>query len=259
MKRREMSIVRSGFTLIEISVVLVIIGLIVGGILVGRHLVDSATMKAQIVQISKLNTALNTFRGKYDMMPGDLTQADVAKLGFTDYFVYGDGNGIVNDTLGVYDTSSWYIEPVLFFSQLADAGLTEKYTYHYPNPTGFLSPIRTLPVLKLNENSGMIAATYKGKVWYFLGVANTAMATAYLSSFCSPALTPSLARELDTKMDDGIPGTGIVLASTPPVTALSGHTTDLDLTPSQCVTDATATAYNTSSTRLWCSMLISSQ
>ena len=55
----------AGFTLIELSIVLVIIGLIIGGVLVGRDLIAAAQVRAQISQIEKYQTAVNTFRGKY--------------------------------------------------------------------------------------------------------------------------------------------------------------------------------------------------
>ena len=51
--------IKSGFTLVELSIVLVIIGLIIGGVVVGRDLIDAATIRAQISQIEKYNTAVN--------------------------------------------------------------------------------------------------------------------------------------------------------------------------------------------------------
>jgi prepilin-type N-terminal cleavage/methylation domain-containing protein len=48
----------TGFTLIEMSIVLVIIGLIVGGVLVGQDLIRAAYIRAQITQIEKFNTAV---------------------------------------------------------------------------------------------------------------------------------------------------------------------------------------------------------
>jgi prepilin-type N-terminal cleavage/methylation domain-containing protein len=56
----------AGFTLIEMSIVLVVIGLIVGAIMVGQNLIAAAAIRAQITQIEKYNSAVNTFRGKYD-------------------------------------------------------------------------------------------------------------------------------------------------------------------------------------------------
>ena len=71
----------AGFTLIELSVVLVIIGLIVGGVLVGQDLIRAATLQAQITQIQKFNTAANTFRLKFNALPGDV--ANAGNLGLT--------------------------------------------------------------------------------------------------------------------------------------------------------------------------------
>jgi prepilin-type N-terminal cleavage/methylation domain-containing protein len=65
----------SGFTLIELSIVLVIIGLLVGGVLVGRDLIKAATLKTVISEQTQYKTALNTFRLKYNGLPGDLASA----------------------------------------------------------------------------------------------------------------------------------------------------------------------------------------
>ena len=74
---------RSGFTLIELSIVLVIIGLLVGGILVGQDLIRAAGAHAQISQIEKYNSAVNTFYGKYGAMPGDINANTASQFGFT--------------------------------------------------------------------------------------------------------------------------------------------------------------------------------
>jgi prepilin-type N-terminal cleavage/methylation domain-containing protein len=70
--KNVMNISKHGFTLIELSIVLVIIGLIVGGILVGRDLISAAAVRAQISQIERYHTAANTFRTKYAYLPGDI-------------------------------------------------------------------------------------------------------------------------------------------------------------------------------------------
>ena len=56
---------KSGFTLIELSILLVIVGLIVGGVLVGRDLIPAAGIRAQISQIEKYQSAVNAFRREY--------------------------------------------------------------------------------------------------------------------------------------------------------------------------------------------------
>jgi hypothetical protein len=55
--------------------VLVIIGLILGAVFVGQSLVEAAQMRAVIKQIESYNTAVNTFRPKYNGLPGDLANA----------------------------------------------------------------------------------------------------------------------------------------------------------------------------------------
>lgn len=72
---------RSGFTLVELSIVLVIIGLVAGGVLVGRDLIAAATIRSTISQIEKYKTAVNTFRGKYGYLPGDIPADQAAQTG----------------------------------------------------------------------------------------------------------------------------------------------------------------------------------
>ena len=55
-----------GFTLLELSIVLVIIGLIVGGVLVGQDMIKGAQIRATVAQLEKYNTAVNTFRKAND-------------------------------------------------------------------------------------------------------------------------------------------------------------------------------------------------
>ena len=71
-----------GFTLIELSVVLVIIGLIVGGVLVGRDLIHAAELRSVVSQLEQFETAVGAFRLKFNCLPGDCVNADA--FGFAD-------------------------------------------------------------------------------------------------------------------------------------------------------------------------------
>ena len=94
---------QSAFTLIELSIVMVIIGLLVGGVLVGNDLIYAASVRAQIAQIQDIETQINTFKIKYNCLPGDCANA-------TDFFGTtslqgdavnnGNGDGIIKSTYG---------------------------------------------------------------------------------------------------------------------------------------------------------------
>jgi len=82
---------QTGFTLIELSIVLVIIGLLVGSVLVGRDLIRAAEVRAQVKQIEQIELAVATFKGKYKCIPGDCDHA-------TDFWsdaVNGDGDRLI--------------------------------------------------------------------------------------------------------------------------------------------------------------------
>src|SRR6201999_103149 len=88
-----------GFTLIELSIVLVIIGLIVGGVLVGQDLIRAAEIRATLTQVEKFNTAVNTFYGKYGALPGDMNNGVALTFGFLSRAGtagQGDGNGLMD-------------------------------------------------------------------------------------------------------------------------------------------------------------------
>ncbi len=81
-----------GFTLMELSIVLVIISLIVGGIIGGKALIRSAEIASVIREINSYKTYMNTFILQYDYMPGDLPNAREYWPGISEVD-NGDGNG----------------------------------------------------------------------------------------------------------------------------------------------------------------------
>src|SRR4051812_28937287 len=66
---------RAGFTLVELSIVLVILGLLVGGVLTGQSLIRAAELRAITTEQNRYVTATHTFRDKYFALPGDMTNA----------------------------------------------------------------------------------------------------------------------------------------------------------------------------------------
>ena len=65
-----------GFTLIEISLVIVAMALIIAGVLVGQTLIKSAGIRALVKQPSEMEAAINVFQEKYNCLPGDCKEAE---------------------------------------------------------------------------------------------------------------------------------------------------------------------------------------
>ena len=78
---------KRGFTLVELSIVLVIIGLLTGGILVAKSMINAERSQAFIRQIQQYDSVVSNFQRKFNSLPGDTTLLTPP----------GDGNGIIND------------------------------------------------------------------------------------------------------------------------------------------------------------------
>lgn len=214
-----------GFTLIELSIVLIIVGLVVGGVLVGRDLISASTVRAQISQIDKYQQAVNTFRGKYAYLPGDIPDPDASKFGFVargSLPGQGDGNGFIQDNNGGAPTASvngiegesttLWVD--LSTAKLVDGGFTRGSPTSWPgsNITTTTSPTIAayLPAARAG-NAGYIYVYNNSVINYFGISAVVAMGSAPLGS--SPSLTVQQAYAVDMKMDDGFPQTGRVVAN----------------------------------------------
>lgn len=66
---------QQGFTLVELAVVMIIVGLLIGGILKGQELIANAQVTATISQAKGIESAVSTFRDSYRAMPGDMGNA----------------------------------------------------------------------------------------------------------------------------------------------------------------------------------------
>lgn len=107
----------TGFTLIEIAIVLVIIGLLVGVVMVGQSLIKSSQIRSVVSEITSIRTAVNTFKLKYNALPGDFASGDIwhpekCSLAWS-HFCNGDGNGKIE----------WSQEGYLAWNHLGAAGM----------------------------------------------------------------------------------------------------------------------------------------
>jgi prepilin-type N-terminal cleavage/methylation domain-containing protein len=229
---------RRGFTLIELSVVLVVIGLIVGGILVGQSLISAASLRAQITQIEKYNSAANTFFEKYGYLPGDIPAVPAAQFGFAargQYAGEGDGNGFlegiqsnsVNDDCGPCIITG---ENAMFWVDLSAAHLIEG-GFRSATSTSVANsalPISAyLPQAQLGNGNSIYVFSgtcgtsscsvfppsfFKGAGNYFGLGANASLQSDGYHVISALGLTVQQAYSIDQKVDDGLPQSGRLLA-----------------------------------------------
>ena len=221
---------KNGFTLIEMSVVLVIIGLIVGAVLVGQSMIAAAGARAQISQIEKYNQAVNTFRGKYGYLPGDIKDPDASMFGFLARGPQpgeGDGNGTIagnaNSALAVGGLVQVMGETRLFWEDLSQAGLIPE-TFssgranNNPGPVSGSALSQWFPPAKIGQgNYVYVWSSDPGYPWptvnYFgVGAITGLGATIPYYSAITPNIPVSQAFAIDSKIDDGKPYSGHVIA-----------------------------------------------
>lgn len=107
----------SGFTLVELSIVIVIIGLIAAGVVAGQSLIKNSKLRSVLTTIDKYKAATLAFKLQYNGLPGDLINAQ--NYWSTTYS--GDGDGLIE----VVPVTSGGSESLRFWQQLALAGLIE--------------------------------------------------------------------------------------------------------------------------------------
>jgi prepilin-type N-terminal cleavage/methylation domain-containing protein len=232
---------RHGFTLVELSVALIIIGLVVGGIFVGRDLIKSATIRASLSQIERIKLATTTFKLRYNQLPGDMSPSRAEQLQFyalTGPYAGGLGMGNSDGSIEAYrapcggatDALTQVARPcgemLVFWAHLSDAELIEgRYL-----PDDALDDTGTVtrdysseeareffPASKMAKNN--LIAVYSDaqrQNWLAIrGVTGIASGSSWggpLASGSHYAVTPIDAFQMDSKVDDGVASSGSVKA-----------------------------------------------
>jgi prepilin-type N-terminal cleavage/methylation domain-containing protein len=96
---------KKGFTLVELAIVLVIIGIILGAVLKGQELINSAKMKRVYSQYREILAGVLTYQDKYGKLPGDDNDTALATRWVPPtYYTAGNGNGQIAGAIGAMFT-----------------------------------------------------------------------------------------------------------------------------------------------------------
>ena len=207
-----------GFTLIEMSIVLIIIGLIIGGILKGQEVIEASRQKAIITQIDEVRASINTFADKYSALPGDYLRATER---LRPDMIDGSGDGIIgvgnldgiSQVASEPSNTSEYVE---FWNQLAAARLisgTRILTNSTPDFFGEGSPFpesdipgsgMTVVYGNYDVDSNIERRSHWLRIQKALGEVGRA----------TESMSPKMMFEIDVKMDDSIGTDGTVRVAT---------------------------------------------
>jgi prepilin-type N-terminal cleavage/methylation domain-containing protein len=266
----------SGFTLVEVAIVLVIIALIVGGIMAGQSLIHNAQMQSVVTNVARYKEAIKLFKDKYKELPGDLpnatsfwgtdtdnggtcvdgTKSELLKTATCN----GDGDGFISGAAGAHVAISGLGDPERESSRawqhLSNAGFIE---FIFSGAGALVEPWwragLNMPLSELRRNGFTIsyAAPGTGKApteayfaYYRHVLVYGQAGQDYDDTASAPGLTGAEALAIDQKMDDGKPAKGYVLSFTPASSVAPSCASSAD------AEDAT---YLVTSTNLTCSLI----
>lgn len=240
-----------GFTLVELSIVLVILGLLVGGVLAGQSLIHAAELRAVGTEYTNYRTALMAFRDKYFALPGDMTNAtsfwgdqaagtnacpSAATPDGTPGTCNGDGDGFIGtgSTPGVEGVRAW--------QQLSFASMVEGNFLGYYD-SGKLTIGANVPRSKFPTAGWALLYRKVTPIW---GISSNflQLGAERMSQLWGPVFKPEDAWNIDQKFDDGAPDRGRIMLDgvsntcvTPSAfadAAPGGHSYNLSMTDVSC-------------------------
>lgn len=186
-----------GFTLVEIAIVLVIIGLLLGGVLKGQEFVNSAKVKNFAADFRGIPMLIHGYQDKFKALPGDDPNAQAHLGAAAQGGAAGSlGNGIINGDWFSTDIGAGAPETVVFWQHVRLANLAA-------GPAALTDP----SYFPTNADGGRIGIESGGAHY----IKDAGAATTYLPGshvVCSTGILGRLARQLDIMLDDANAQTG---------------------------------------------------
>ena len=205
MKKRETYRNEKGFTLVELAIVIVIIGILLGGIIKGQELIKNAKIKRTYNAQKEIAAAINTYYDRYKYYPGDDPQATTRFNPLTYTVANGNGNGLIG--VGAGNTAANFAcaqgagEQCDAWAELRMAGIIDGNAF--ANPT--------------HPYGGAMAMSYYNVA--AVGAGSVARLAHWIHMQSIPY---DVAQILDRQFDDGNAGTGSIRGTADYMAATSG-------------------------------------
>lgn len=219
---------KRAFSLVELSIVLVILGLLVGGVLAGQSLIRAAELRKVSSDVTRYRSAVYTFRDKYFAIPGDMPNASS---------FWGAADGTTGLTAGCLTSTSAGTcngngdgqisggpESYRFWQQLNLAGLVEGGFTGVPGPSPVTNAYTYMTDDIIGTNVPKASVSNAGYSIYYaysdpaISFFSSRQNVMTLAGCCHPtnrylaggALGAQDMWNIDTKLDDGLPRTGFI-------------------------------------------------